>query len=119
MSYSELVYKDLKLSAPIYGFDDQIEVTITIENKGAYAVKESVLAFVKDEVASITPSVKRLRAFTKVDIQPKEEITINLSIPVQSLSFVGLDKKTWVLEPGAFQIMVGNQQASFSVEDNQ
>ena len=119
LSYSELVYKDLKLSAPIYGFDDQIEVTITIENKGAYAVKESVLAFVKDEVASITPSVKRLRAFTKVDIQPKEEITINLSIPVQSLSFVGLDKKTWVLEPGAFQIMVGNQQASFSVEDNQ
>ena len=78
--------------------------------------KEVIQVFCSDLVASITPSVKRLRAFKKVYTKGFERKTIQLSIPVTELAFVGIDNK-WVVEPGDFKISVEKLSADFEVFD--
>jgi len=87
---------------------DELTFTVDVTNTGNVAGKESVLLFSSDLVASLTPDIRRLRAFDKVALQPGETKTVTLKVPASDLAFVGYDGK-WILEAGDFRIQVGNQ----------
>lgn len=74
---------------------------------GDRAGKESVLLFSRDLVASLTPDIRRLRAFEKVELQPGETRTVQLQVKASDLAYVGYDGH-WILEAGDFQIQVGD-----------
>lgn len=84
-------------------------VTVDVKNTGSRAGKEAVLLYSSDLVASIVPDNKRLRDFTKIELQPGETKTVTFSLPAKALAFVGADGK-WTLEEGDFLLKVGNQQ---------
>jgi beta-glucosidase len=65
-------------------------------------------------VASITPDVKRLRRFEKVDLKPGESRTITFTLPLKELAFVNTDNKK-ILEAGEFKIEIENLTSNFSV----
>ena len=79
---------------------------VTVTNTGSMAGKEAVLLYSSDIVASMVPDVRRLRAFTKVDLLPGESKTVRMSVPADELAFVGQDGK-WHLEKGAFRFSSG------------
>ena len=76
--------------------------------------KEVVQLFVSDLIASLSPDVKRLRGFEKVDLKPGESKTVTFRLPLKDLAFVNTDNKK-TLEAGDFKISVANQTAKFSV----
>jgi len=78
-----------------------------VKNTGEMAGKESVMLFTSDLVASITPDVRRLRAFQKINLQPGERKTVALKIAADDLAFVNFEGK-WILEEGDFKFQVGN-----------
>jgi beta-glucosidase len=65
-------------------------------------------------VASLTPDVKRLRAFEKVELQAGESRTVTFNLALKDLAFVGVDLKKH-LEAGTFTIQVGNLKQSFTI----
>jgi beta-glucosidase len=69
----------------------------------------------RDQYASITPSVKRLRAFQKISLKAGESKTVNFTIDRNDLAFVNAQLKT-VTEAGDFDLMIGDQKASFTYE---
>ena len=69
--------------------------------------KETVEIYSSDLVASITPSVKRLRKFQKVFINPGEKAHLEFVINANDLAFVGRDLK-WRTEAGEFDISIGD-----------
>jgi beta-glucosidase len=73
-----------------------------------------VLLFSRQHYAALTPSLRRLRAFQTVDLQPGEARTVTFSLPADDLRYVGRDGR-WVLEPGAFDVMVGGLTGTFRV----
>ena len=73
-----------------------------------------MLLFISDLVASLTPDVKRLRAFDKVELGPRESKTVELSVKVADLAFVDEDLN-WVLEPGDFRATVGTESVMFKL----
>ena len=77
-----------------------------MSNTGSLAGKEPVLLYSSDLVASIVPDNRRLRDFTKVDLQPGEKRTVTFRLPAKSLAFVGADGR-WTLEEGDFTLRVG------------
>ena len=85
-----------------------LTVSVDVKNTGAKAGKEAVLLYSSDLVASIVPDNKRLRDFTKIELQPGEVKTVTFQLPAKSLAFVGADGK-WILEEGDFILKVGNQ----------
>ena len=112
MSYSDVKYSNLKVEVPKSG---NIRFTVDVTNQSDRSVKEPVLLFVSDLVASLTPDVKRLRAFTKVELAAHETKTVTLTVRPSDLAFVNEDLQ-WVLEPGQFRAIVGNQRAEFTLE---
>ena len=57
----------------------------------------------------MVPDNKRLRDFTKVDLQPGETTTVTFKVPATKLAFVNDDGK-WTIEEGDFIFKVGRQQ---------
>ncbi len=73
-----------------------------------------VQLFTSDLVATLTPDVKRLRAFEKIDLKTGESKTVTFKLPMTDLAFVNTDNKKTV-EAGEFKVMVAGEAASFSV----
>jgi beta-glucosidase len=114
LSYTTFAYSDLKVSTPRVAPGDSVRVSVTVRNTGQRAGKETVLLYVRDLVASVNPPMRRLRRFDKVSLQPGESKTVNFAVAARELSFVGRDNKL-VLEPGAFDAIVGPLTSRFEV----
>lgn len=109
LSYTSFEYSDLKSVSPVqFNAGDLLSFEVTVKNTGNVKGKESVLLFSSDIVASKVPDVKRLRQFTKVELNPGESKTVRLEFPAHELAFVGHDGK-WILEKGEFRIACGTE----------
>ncbi len=111
LSYTSFSYSDMAVSADEFGASDVLKVTVDVTNDGNVAGKESVLLFSSDLYASSTPDVRRLRAFTKVELAPGETRTVEFEVPAKDLAFVNYDGK-WTLEEGDFILSVGGQSCN-------
>ena len=108
ISYTTYEYSNLKVDKSKFTADDVLTVTVDVKNTGSKAGKEAVLLYSSDLIASIVPDNKRLRDFTKIELQPGETKTVTFSLPAKNLAFVGACGK-WTLEEGDFILKVGNQ----------
>ena len=108
ISYTTYEYSNLRVDKSKFTADDMLTVTVDVKNTGSKAGKEAVLLYSSDLIASVVPDNKRLRDFTKIELQPGETKTVTFSLPAKNLAFVGADGK-WTLEEGDFILKVGNQ----------
>lgn len=109
LSYTSFEYSGLKSISPVqFNADDMLTFEVTVKNTGSVKGKEAVLLFSSDIIASKVPDVKRLRQFSKVELNPGESKTVRLEIPAHELAFVGHDGK-WRLEKGQFRIACGSE----------
>ncbi|NJB85252.1 beta-glucosidase [Lewinella marina] len=116
LSYTDFRYSELELSSRVMNPDDSLEVSLRVTNEGDRAGKHAVLLFTSDLVASVTPSVNRLRKFTKLHLEPGEYRDITFTLTPEDLSFIGRDNRP-VTEPGTFRITVGELSEEFDYED--
>ena len=114
LSYTTFAYSNLRVATPAVGARDSVRISVTVTNTGRRTGRETVLLYVRDVVASVAPPVRRLRRFEKVTLEPGASRTVAFSLAARELSFVGRDGKL-VLEPGAFEAIVGTLTAPFEV----
>ena len=107
LSYTTFEYTNLAVDKKEFKSGDSIQISIDVKNTGNVAGKESVLLFSSDLVASVTPDVRRLRAFDKVMLNPGETKTVKLKLAANDLAFVN-DRGKWTLEAGDFRLQAGN-----------
>lgn len=103
LSYSNFEYKNLTVTSK----NDQILVTVDVSNTSDIDGKEVIQLYVCDKVASITPSVKRLRAFEKRLIKAGTTENITFTLHKDDLKFVGYDNE-WIFESGHFTFQVAS-----------
>ncbi len=111
LSYTKLEYSSLKAEKQA---DGNIKVWVTVENKGDYDIKESVLLFVKALYCEITPFIKRLRKFHKVLIKKGEKKTVEFTLSDEDFSYIGFDYKTSV-NHGEHKIFIEDLECSVTV----
>ena len=108
LSYTTYKYSNLRADKTEFAAGDSITFSVDVTNTGTMAGKESVLLYVSDLVATITPDNRRLRAFDKVSLAPGEARTVKLAISARDLAFVGMGNR-WTLEEGEFHVAVGKE----------
>jgi len=81
---------------------------VDVTNSGSVKGKEAVLLFSRDNVASLTPDVRRLRGFEKISLNPGETQTVTFTLAGSDLAFVNAQGK-WTLEEGDFMLQAGDQ----------
>ena len=114
LSYTTFEYSDIKINKKSFSPDETATINVTVKNTGNREGKEVVQLFVSDLVASLTPDVKRLRGFEKIDLNPGESKTVTFKLPVKNLAFVNTANKR-ILEAGDFKIQIENLTSSFNV----
>ena len=109
LSYTTFEYSNLNVDKHQFGPWDELTITVDVKNTGKVEGKDAVLLYSSDLIASMVPDNKRLRDFTKVNLQPGETTTVTFKVPATKLAFVNDDGK-WTIEEGDFIFKVGRQQ---------
>jgi beta-glucosidase len=111
MSYSTFAYGALELEKTLLrGERDVLNASVTVRNTGPATGEEIAQLYISDPVASRSRSVRELKGFKKILLQPGEEQRVRFQITVDDLRFFHGDTLTapeHVFEPGAFLIQVG------------
>ena len=115
LSYTTFEYSDLQLSSSTLNGDAKMNISVTVKNTGSRAGKHAVELYTRDMYASITPSMRRLKAFQKINLNPGESKTVTFAIDKNDLAFVNAQLKT-VTEAGEFEVMIGDKKAKFSYQ---
>jgi len=113
LSYTTFEYSNLNLSTNALTDNNKLTITITIKNTGARDGKHTVELYTHQHYASITPFVKRLRAFQKIDLKSGESQTVTFMLDKNDLAFINADLKT-VTEPGDFDVLIGDKKATLT-----
>ena len=115
LSYTTFKYSNLRLSAVKITENDKLQISVDVTNTGTREGKEVVDVYLSDLYASITPDKKRLKAFEKISLKPGEVKTVNFTITKEELAFINANNQK-VVEPGEFEIQIGNLKKKFEVE---
>lgn len=114
LSYTTFNYSDIKLSSTSLKKGETLSISVNVTNTGKVAGKESVLLFISDLFATdISPDVKRLRGFDKVDLKPGESKMVTFKITPEDIAYVNSDLKK-VTGEGEFSIQLGNKKVNFN-----
>ena len=107
LSYTTFEYSNMKLSSKTINSDNELLISIDIKNTGNIIGKEVVQLYIRDHYATISPSLKKLKRFTKIELKPSQVRTVNFTISSDDLKFYGIENN-WIVEEGKFSVIVNN-----------
>lgn len=115
-SYTTFEYSNLKTDKKTLTKTQTITVSIQVKNTGTRSGKEVVMLYLSDDYASITPEVKALKRFEKIDLAPNQSQIVTFELTRSDLQFVNNNLK-WIAEPGSFTIKIANQSTKFELKN--
>ena len=115
LSYSNFEYSNLMIKKDSLKLNDTLDVQVSLKNNSSIPGKEVVQLYITDCYASITPSVKKLKAFTKIYLSAGETKSVNFKVPVSALAFVNR-KNQWQTESGDFILCIDSLTKGFYVK---
>ena len=116
ISYTTFEYSNLQLNDDTLNANDTLVVSVDVKNNGQRKGKEVVQLYLSDLYASITPSVKKLKRFKKIEITPGESKKIEFKLSKKDYEFISANNAA-VYEPGDFEINIGNQKKKFFIKN--
>lgn len=105
-SYTDVEYGEPVLDDDSLGKADTIVAHVPVSNTGSRPVLETVQAYVRDDVTSVSWAEKELKAFRQVRLEPGETAFVRIEIPVAECTIVDAAGRR-VVEPGTFDLLVG------------
>jgi len=108
LSYTTFEFSDLKLSKTSMNKEDELIVELTVKNSGKVDGDEIVQLYISDKEASVEREVKSLKGFARVSLKSGESKTVSMKIDKSALAFYDVKSESWVVEPGEFEVLVGN-----------
>ena len=114
LSYSEFTYSNLEINNEQFNLVDSIKISVNVKNSGKIDGSETVQLYSSDLYASLTPDVKRLRDFDKIELRAGEMKTITFELPVSELAFANSDNQ-FVVESGKFKLSIDNLSKEITV----
>ena len=116
LSYSSFKYSDFTLNQDtITDRNGKISASLSVSNESNLDGYDVVQLYSSDKYASITPDIKRLRAFKRVFVPANSKVDVNLTFDVSDLSFYNVENVS-VLEQGEFQIHVGSSSSNLNTK---
>ncbi len=113
LSYTRFDYSDLQLSSDKLDAAGKLTIRVTIKNAGNRDGRHTVELYTHEHYASITPNMKRLRAFKKIFLKAGQSQTVSFTLDKNDIAFVNAQLHT-VTEPGDFDVMIGDKTAVFT-----
>jgi beta-glucosidase len=107
LSYSKFALQNVRLEKRKIKRTGSTRVLLDVTNTGKRAGSEVVQMYIRDLFSSVTRPIKELKGFQKVFLKAGETETVAIDITPEALAFFDVKMK-YTVEPGNFEIMVGN-----------
>ena len=107
LSYTTFEYSTLKVAKKVKA-GKNVEVSLVVTNTGKVAGKEVVQLYISDLKSSLPRPPKELKGFAKLALKSGQSETVAFSLDERALAFYDPHKKTWVAEPGEFELLLGS-----------
>jgi beta-glucosidase len=117
LSYTTFEISDLRLNKLKFKENETVIAKVKVKNTGSKAGSEVVQLYIKDLLASVSRPVLELKGSQKVYLKSGESKEISIEIPVKELQFLD-EKMNWIVEKGAYRIMVGNSSKNLPLKQN-
>lgn len=116
LSYTTFAFKNLQISPKRISKTDSVDILVDVTNTGRILGEEVVQLYIHDVFASVAQPVKKLIGFKRVELNPNETKTVTFKITPENLKIWDINMKH-VVEPGKFEIMVGNSSENIRLQD--
>ena len=112
LSYTNFEYSNLSVDKEVISSTDELIVSVDIENTGKFKGKEVIQLYLHDHYATISPPLKKLIRYCKIDLNPNEKRTVSFKLNKKDLEFFGVEN-CWIVEEGSFSLFVDSQKVDF------
>ncbi|SEW10654.1 glycoside hydrolase family 3 N-terminal domain-containing protein [Natrinema salifodinae] len=116
LSYTDFEYESLTCTADRLDPDDDLDVSVTVANRGDRTGTEAVQLYLRDVVSSRVTPVRELVGFERLTIAPGERKRATVTLTPAELGVTHPDGST-VVEPGRFEVMSGGLSGEFTVTE--
>lgn len=108
LSYTEFSYTNLQIDPNKISTNGQVSVSVDVQNAGSREGDEVVQLYAHDVAASVRRPIKELKRFKRIYMQPGQTKTVTFTLAAQELAFYDVITRSFVVEPGTFELMVGS-----------
>ncbi|KAG7715830.1 hypothetical protein KL949_003897 [Ogataea haglerorum] len=113
LSYTTFEITNLQVST----LDGHLVATVRVQNTGFKSGKEVVQLYVAHSDSMVSRAPKELKGFTKVELNPNESKLCRIEISLKlACSYYNIRSKSWTIEPGQYNVFVGNSSNSSSYQ---
>lgn len=110
LAYTTFAIDDVRSDAETIAVDGTVTVTATLTNTGPRPGTAVPQLYLTDAVASVTRPVRKLIAFTRLDLAPGEKRQLAFTVHADLTSFTGRDLRRRV-EPGRIRLTLAQSAA--------
>lgn len=114
LSYTEFVYSNLRVE----GSYPEFRVSVDVTNAGNVAGKETVQVYVGKPDSPVERAMKELRGFTKLELQPGETKTAEVTLNADAFTYFDEELRHFVTESGEYKIFVGKSVEEICLTDS-
>jgi beta-glucosidase len=112
LSYSHFAISELNVISNKVHSTTPLQVSVKIQNTSSIVGEQVVQLYTHQRAGSASRPVRELKAFNKISLGPGESKTIQLTVAPQDLSFWSPALHRRVLEPGTFDVWVGDDSTA-------
>jgi beta-glucosidase len=114
LSYTSFSYSDLRVDPGSIEPGGLVHVSVDVQNTGQRAGTQLVQMYLHEHYAPVSLPTEQLRGFERVELQPGEKKTVNLTIRPEDLMLLDRDM-LWKVSPGTFDVLIGNSSADIAL----
>lgn len=107
LSYTTFAYGPVRLDRSRLAAGGTLRASVRLTNTGTRRGTEVVQLYLHDEVASVSPPVRVLRGFRRVELAPGASTTVTFALGATDLAFWRGDG-SYGAEPGTYDVYVGS-----------
>ncbi|EFM10412.1 Beta-glucosidase [Paenibacillus curdlanolyticus YK9] len=108
LSYAAFAYSDPQLGAAAISAEDELSVSVHVQNTSAVAGEEVVQLYVKAGKSRVKRPVKKLYGFRRVMLQPGEAQTVAFTVPATELAIWDVTRDRYAVESGEYTLLLGS-----------
>lgn len=118
LSYTTFAYENLKVVLQAEKGNPGYQVSFDIKNTGKKAGAEIAQVYIKALHSSVDMPEKELKGFTRVLLKAGEKKRISLSLDSDAFTYYNTNLKKFVVDKGAYQIIIGASSRDLKLKKN-
>lgn len=112
LSYSPVSVSGLQVSGAEVRPGGTLTASVELHNTGTHDADQTVELYTHQRAGSASRPVKELKGFVRVRLKAGESRRVSLPLRADDLKYWSPATHTWVLEPGLFDMWVGDSSAT-------